>query len=66
MLNIQYLVVLVGSHSNKGRLREDMGAESCVFGAEAIVLICFDNVETRLVLVHGVQYYLQGGEGLQM
>lgn len=53
-------MVLVGSHSNEGRLGEDVGAESCVFGAEAIVLVCFDNVETRLVLVHGVQYYLHG------
>lgn len=53
-------MVLVGGHSDEGRLGEDVRAEGCVFGAEAIVLVCFDNVETRLVLVHGVQYYLHG------
>lgn len=53
-------MVLVGRHSDEGRLGEDVGAESCVFGAEAVVLVCLDDVETRLVLVHGVQYYLRG------
>lgn len=57
----EYLVVLVGCHSDEGSLREDMGAESRVLGAKAIILICLDNMETRLVFVHGVQNYLHGG-----
>lgn len=54
-------MVLVGRHSDECGLREDVGAESCVFGAEAIILICLDNVEPWLVFVHGVEYYLHGG-----
>lgn len=54
-------MVLVGSHSDEGRLREDMGAESRVFWAEAVVLIGLDNVKARLVFVHGVENYLHGG-----
>lgn len=50
-----HLVVLVGCNSDEGGLWEDMGAEGCVLGAEAIVLICLHDVEPRLVLVHGVQ-----------
>lgn len=57
-----YLVVLVGCHSDEGSLREDVSAESRVFWAEAVILVCLDNVETRLVFVHGIEYYLQGGE----
>lgn len=56
-------MILVRRHSDEGRLGEDVGAESCVFGAEAVVLVCFDDVETRLVLVHGVQNYLNGSRG---
>lgn len=52
-------MVLVGRHGDEGRLGEDVRAESGVLGAEAVVLVCFDYVETRLVLVHGVQNYLQ-------
>lgn len=50
-----YLVILVGGHRDEGGLWEHMGAESRVFGAEGIVLIGLDNVEPRLVLVHGVE-----------
>lgn len=57
----EYLVVLVGCHSDEGSLREDVGAESRVFGAKAVILICLDNMEARLVFVHGVEYYLHGG-----
>lgn len=56
-----YLVVLVGRHSDEGSLREDVGAESRVFGAKAIILVRLDNMETWLVFVHGVEYYLQRG-----
>ena len=56
-----YLVVLVGRHSDEGRLGEDVGAESRVFRAEAVILVRLDDVETRLVFVHGVEYYLHGG-----
>lgn len=55
-------MVLVGCHSDEGSLREDVGTESCVFGAEAVVLVRLDNMETRLVFVHGVEYYLNTGE----
>lgn len=61
-----YLVVLVGRHSDEGCLREDVGAESRVFGAKAVVLIRLDDVEARLVFVHGVEYYLQGGGGVEI
>lgn len=54
-------MVLVGCHSNEGSLREDVGAESRVFRAKAIVLVCLDNMETGLVFVHGVEYYLHKG-----
>lgn len=60
----EYLVVLVGRYSDEGGLREDVGAESCVFRTKAIVLIGLDDVEARLVFVHGVENYLQWEEGL--
>lgn len=59
---VAYLVVLVGCHSYEGSLRKDVGTESCVFGAEAVVFVRLDNVKTRLVFVHGVEYYLYRGE----
>lgn len=55
-------MVLIGRHSDEGSLGEDVSAESCVFGTKAIVLICLDNMETRLVFVHRVEYYLYGGD----
>lgn len=55
-------MVLVGRHGDEGRLREDVAAEGCVLGAEAVVLVRLDDVETRLVFVHGVEYYLRRGE----
>lgn len=57
----EYLVVLVGCHSDEGSLGEDVGAESRVFWAEAIILIGLDDMEARLVFVHGVENYLHGG-----
>lgn len=50
-----YLVVLVGGHGDEGGLWEHMGAEGCVFGAKSIVLIGLDDVQPRLVLMHGVE-----------
>lgn len=55
-------MVLVGRHTDEGSLREDVGAESRIFGAKAVVLIRLDNMEARLVFVHGVEYYLHRGE----
>lgn len=55
-------MVLIGCHSDEGSLREDVSAESRVFGAKTIVLICLDNMETRLVFMHGVEYYLHRGD----
>lgn len=58
-LCVEYLVVLVGRYGDEGRLGEDVGTECRVFGAEAVVLIGLDDVEPRLVFVHGVENYLQ-------
>lgn len=56
-------MVLVGRHGDEGGLREDVGAERCVLRAEAVVLVRLHDVQTRLVFVHGVEYYLyRGGE----
>lgn len=57
----EYLVVLVRCYCNEGCLREDVGAESRVFGTKAVVLIGLDDVEAGLVFVHGVENYLHGG-----
>lgn len=54
-------MVLVGRHADEGGLREDVGAERRVFGAEAVVLVGLDDVKARLVFVHGVEDYLHGG-----
>lgn len=56
-----HLVVLVGGDGDEGGLREDVGAEGGVLGAEAVVLVRFHDVQTGLVFVHGVQDDL--GEG---
>lgn len=50
-----HLVVLVGCNSDESSLWEDMGAEGCVLGAKAVVLICLHDVEPGLVFVHGIQ-----------
>lgn len=55
----RYLVVLVGGHRDEGSLREHMGAEGCVLGAESVVLISLHNVQPWLVLVHGVENDLE-------
>lgn len=49
-----YLVVLVGRDRDEGGLGENVRAEGRVFGAEAVVLVGLDDVDPRLVLVHGV------------
>lgn len=56
-----HLVVLVGRHGDEGSLREDVGTERRVFGTKAVVLVGLDDVEARLVFVHGVENYLHGG-----
>lgn len=48
-------MVLVGGDRDEGRLVEDMGTVGRVLGSKSIVFICFDDVESRLVLVHRVQ-----------
>lgn len=50
-----YLVILVGRDRDEGGLGENVRAEGRVFGAKAVVLVGFDNVDPRLILVHGVQ-----------
>lgn len=55
-------MVLVGRDGDEGRLGEDVGAERRVFGAKAVVLVGLDDVEPRLVLVHGVENYLHRGQ----
>lgn len=52
---MRYLVVLVRGDGDEGRLVEDMSAVGRVLGSESIVFIRFDDVESRLVLVHRVQ-----------
>lgn len=48
-------MVLVRGDRDEGRLVEDMRAVGRVLGSKSIVFICLDDVESRLVLVHGVQ-----------
>lgn len=50
-----YLVILVGRDRNEGGLGENVRAEGRVFGAESVVLVGLDDVDPRLILVHGVQ-----------
>lgn len=52
---MRYLVVLVRGDGDEGRLVEDMSTVGRVLGSKSIVFICFDDVESRLVLVHRVQ-----------
>lgn len=48
-----HLVILVGSDSNEVGLWEDVGAEGAV--GELQDVVGSDDVEARLVFVHGVQ-----------
>lgn len=48
-------MVLVRGDGDEGRLVEDMSTVGRVLGSESIVFIRFDDVESRLVLVHRVQ-----------
>lgn len=54
-------LVLVGRHRREHRLREDKGAELLRLEVEqrGRVLLLLDDVDPRLVLVHGVQDDLQ-------
>lgn len=54
-------LVLVGRHRREHRLREDEGAELLRLEVEqrGRVLLLLDDVDPRLVLVHGVQDDLQ-------
>lgn len=47
-------MVLVGRDRDEGGLGENVRAEGRVFGAEAVVLVGLDDVDPRLILVHGV------------
>lgn len=53
-----YLVILVGRDRDEGSLGENVRAEGRVFGAESVILVGFDDVDPRLILVHRVQYDL--------
>lgn len=51
------LSVLVGSDCSEGSLREGEGLENTPAHTEQVV--CLDNVEARMVAMHGVQNDLQ-------
>lgn len=51
-----YLFILIRRHCNEGRLFEHVRPERAVRQLENVV--CPDEVKTRLVLVHGVEYRL--------
>lgn len=55
LLPVWYLVVLIGGDRDEGRLVEGVGAVGRVLGTKSVVFIRFDDVESRLVLVHRVQ-----------
>lgn len=48
-------MVLIGGYGDEGSLVEDVSTVGRVLGSERIIFICFDYVESWLVLVHGVQ-----------
>lgn len=48
-------MVLIRGDGDEGRLVEDVGAVGRVLGPKSVVFIRFDDVESRLVLVHRVQ-----------
>lgn len=48
-------MVLIGRDRDEGSLREDVGAEGRVFGAEAVIFIRLHDVDPRLILVHRVE-----------
>lgn len=55
-------MVLVRGDRDEGRLVKDMSTVGRVLGAKGIVFIRFDDVESRLVLVHRVQDDLEKKE----
>lgn len=59
---MSYLVVLIRGDRNEGRLVEDVSAVGRVLGTKSVVFIRFDDVESRLVLVHRVQDDLEKDE----
>lgn len=48
-------MILVGRDRDEGGLGENVRAEGRVFGAEPVVLIGLDDVDPRLIFMHGVQ-----------
>lgn len=48
-------MILVGRDRYEGGLGENVRAEGRVFGAKSVVLVGLDDVDPRLILVHGVQ-----------
>ena len=58
-LELGDLLVLVGRHADEGSLLEDVRPERGVWQLQDVV--CPDQVEPRLVLVHRVQDSLEGG-----
>lgn len=55
-------MVLIRGDRNEGRLVEDVSAVGRVLGTKSVVFIRFDDVESRLVLVHRVQDDLEKDE----
>ena len=55
--NCAYLVILISSHCNEIRFRENISPEGTVREFENIVGP--HNVKSRLIFVHGVKYGLQ-------
>ena len=55
-------MVLIRGDRNEGRLVEDVSAVGRVLGTKSVVFIRFDDVESRLVLVHRVQHDLEKDE----
>ena len=58
-LKLRDPVVLVGRHRRKFRLREDESSEVFRLGCVLRPLVDVDDVEARLVAVHGIQYDLK-------
>lgn len=50
-----YLVILIRSHRDEGRLVEHVSAVGSVLGSKGVVFVGLDDVKSGLVLVHGVQ-----------
>lgn len=62
LLPVWYLVILIRGDRDEGRLVEGVSAVGCVLGTKSVIFIRFDDVESRLVLVHRVQDDLEKDE----